>query len=132
MVTAYPELWTKAEGNSIMAIRSDALTPTNIETNIEGATRRLVDAAHPEKIILFGSYGRGDFDQRSDLDFLVILSTVEDRIEEMIRLRRVLKDIPMAIDVVVYSRADVEERQHLRGTMLYHALREGKVLHDAA
>jgi uncharacterized protein len=115
-----------------MAQPIQPLKHMDIDDLVHLAAQRLIDAAHPEKIILFGSYGRGDFDQGSDLDLLVILSDVEDRIEEMIRLRRVLKDIPMAIDIVVYSRADVEERQHLRGTMLYHALREGKVLHDAA
>jgi hypothetical protein len=67
-----------------------------------------------------------------DLDLLVILPTVVDRFEEMVRLRLVLRDMPMAIDVIVYSRADVEERRHLRGTMLYHTLREGRTLHDAA
>jgi predicted nucleotidyltransferase len=115
-----------------MAEPIQPLKHMDIDDLVQLAAQRLIDAAHPEKIILFGSYGRGDFDQGSDLDLLVILSDVEDRIEEMIRLRRVLKDIPMAIDIVVYSRTDVEERQHLRGTMLYHALREGKVLHDAA
>jgi predicted nucleotidyltransferase len=106
--------------------------PTDVDDLVELAARLLVEAVHPERIFLFGSYARGDFDKGSDLDLLVILSAVEDRIEEMVRLRRVLKDIPMAIDVVVYSRADVEERQHLRGTMLYHALRAGKVLYVAA
>jgi hypothetical protein len=47
------------------------------------------------------------------------------------RLRRILKNIPMAIDVVMCSRDDVEERQDLHGTRLYHALRRGKVLYDA-
>ncbi len=79
---------------------------------------------------MFGSFARGDFDSGSDLDLLVILNRVENRIEEMIRLRDVLKEIPMAIDLIVYSRSDVEERQHLRGTMLYHALREGRVLYE--
>lgn len=50
----------------------------------------------------------------------------------MVRLRLMLRDIPMPIDVIVYSQSDVEERQHVRGTMLYHALREGRILHDAA
>jgi uncharacterized protein len=91
----------------------------------------LVEAAHPETIIVFGSYARGDIDEGSDLDLLVILPTVVDRIGEMVRLRLALRDIPMAIDVVVYSRDEMEERCHLRGTMLYHALREGRVLYDA-
>jgi uncharacterized protein len=115
-----------------MAHRIDKVSSATIDELFDEATRLLVEAAHPEKIILFGSYGRGDFDEDSDLDLLIILPTVVDRFEEMGRLRLVLRDIPMAIDVIVYSRADVEERQHLRGTMLYHALREGRVLHDAA
>ena len=104
----------------------------NIENLIAEATRRLIEAAHPEKIILFGSYARGDFDKHSDLDFLVILAEVESRFDEMVRLRRVLGDIPTPIDVVVYSVDRVRDRQNLRGTMLYHALNEGRVLYDAA
>jgi hypothetical protein len=62
----------------------------------------------------------------------MIVPSVEDHIEEMARLRLVLRELPIAIDLVVYTRADVENRGHLRGTMLYHALQEGRVLHDAA
>jgi predicted nucleotidyltransferase len=115
-----------------MVRRIDKLSPAEIEETIETAARLLVEAAHPEKIILFGSYARGAFTKDSDLDLLVIMPTVVDRIEEMVRLRLVLRDIPMAIDVIVYSKDEVEKRRHLRGTMLYHALREGRMLHDAA
>lgn len=104
----------------------------DIDFILAHTTQLLVHAAHPDKIILFGSYARGDFDERSDLDFLVILPTVANRAAEMIRLRRVLKGIPMPIDIVVYSTAEVEKRRDLRGTLLYHALHEGRVLHDAA
>ena len=114
-----------------MVRRSDKLSPTEIAETIETAARLLVEAAHPEKIILFGSYARGDFTKHSDLDLLVILPGSVNQAEEMVRLRMVLRDIPMAIDMVVYSRDQVEERRHLRGTMLYHALYEGKVLYDA-
>jgi predicted nucleotidyltransferase len=99
---------------------------------IEQATPLLVEAAHPAKIILFGSYARGDFTEDSDLDLLMIVPSVEDHIEEMARLRLVLRELPIAMDLVVCTRADVENRGHLRGTMLYHALQEGRVLHDAA
>jgi predicted nucleotidyltransferase len=80
----------------------------------------------------FGSYVRGDFDQKSDVDLLVTLPSVESRFDEMERLRSVLKDLPMPIDVVVYSLDTVKERQHLCSTMLNHALNEGRVLYDAA
>jgi predicted nucleotidyltransferase len=102
---------------------------TDIEKLIAEATDRLVEAAHPDKIILFGSYARGDFDRHSDLDFLVILPTVAHRFEETIRLQSALRGLRMAADIVVYSAGQVEERRNLRGTMLYHALAEGRVLY---
>jgi predicted nucleotidyltransferase len=115
-----------------MAYLTDTSRYSTMDELISDATRLLIEAANPERIILFGSYSRGDFTKDSDLDLLVIVPRVVDRIEEMARLRLVLRNIPMAIDVVVYSREEMEEREHLRGTMLYHALHEGRVLHDAA
>ncbi len=115
-----------------MTHRSDTSPSSTIDELIGEATRLLVKAAQPEKIILFGSYARGDFTEESDLDFLIILPTVVDRFEDIVLLRLVLRDIPMAIDVIVYSRADVDEQQHVRRTMLYHVLREGRVVYDAA
>lgn len=106
--------------------------PATVAAMIDQAVELLIKAAKPDQIILFGSYGRGDFNWHSDLDLLVVLSTVDKPIEEMVRLRLVLSDLPMAIDLIVMSWADLEQRRHLRGTMLYHALREGKILYDAA
>jgi predicted nucleotidyltransferase len=110
-----------------------APSPTGQEKGslLDTVAQLLIAVADPESIILFGSYARGDYTKDSDLDLLVILPTVEDRVEEMARLRMALWDVPMAIDVVVFSRDEVEERQHLRGTMLFHAVREGQVLYDA-
>ena len=115
-----------------MAHRIDQVSSATIEGLLAETTRLLVAAAHPETIILFGSHARRDFNEHSHLDLLIILPTGVDRFDEVVRLRLVLRDIPMAIDVIVYSRAFAEERRHPRGTMLYHALREGRVLHEAA
>lgn len=85
----------------------------------------LVDAAHPRKIILFGSYTRGDQTPDSDLDIVVVLDSVHNRLDEMVRLRRALAPIKMPIDVLVYSEEDIRQRGDLRGT----ALHEGWVLY---
>lgn len=99
---------------------------------IEEAVRLLVEAAHPVKIILFGSFARGDYTEGSDLDFLVILPKVSNRHAEMVRLRWALSSLQVPMDILVYSTQEVEERGHLIGSVLYEALDEGKVLYEAA
>ncbi len=81
------------------------------------------------QIVLFGSQVRGDAREDSDLDFLVIEPEVADRAREMVRLRRALRPLRVAADVLVYSRDEVNAWGHQPGTALYWALREGQVVH---
>jgi predicted nucleotidyltransferase len=104
----------------------------SISAVVEEATQRLIQAADPLKIVLFGSQGRGDHADGSDLDFLVILPEVKDRRAEMVRLQACLSGLGVPADVLVFSTLQVEKWQDVPGTILYPALREGIVLHDAA
>jgi predicted nucleotidyltransferase len=104
----------------------EAMTTSEI---VERAGRLLADAAPPEsKVILFGSHGRGDADADSDFDFLVIEPSVAGKAKEMVRLRDALDPLRVAADVVVVAREYVEEWSAVPGTMLHHALTEGRVL----
>ncbi|MBV9279535.1 MAG: nucleotidyltransferase domain-containing protein [Chloroflexi bacterium] len=105
--------------------------PTTSAT-LQEAVQRLVVAAHPLKIILFGSQARGDTGPDSDLDLLVVLRTVPDKRAEMVRLREALRPLPIPIDVLVFALHDLEEWGDVRGTIVYPALREGIVLYEAA
>jgi predicted nucleotidyltransferase len=72
------------------------------EEMIERASRLLIDAVPaPARVILFGSHARGDADEGSDFDFLVIEPEARDRLAEAVRLRRALGDIGAPVDVVV-------------------------------
>jgi predicted nucleotidyltransferase len=99
------------------------------QDKIVEAVRTLVEAAHPERVILFGSYARGDARDDSDLDLLVIEREVPDKAKEMVRLRRALRPLRIPVDVLVASVAEVEDIGHLPGTPLYWALREARALH---
>jgi predicted nucleotidyltransferase len=96
---------------------------------LEAAVRILADAAEADRIVLFGSYARGDAREDSDLDFLVIEPRVEDRAKEMVRLRRLLRPLRIPADVLVYSTEEVARWGSQPGSVLYWALREGKVVH---
>jgi uncharacterized protein len=97
---------------------------------LAAAVETLAKAApNAEQILLFGSYARGDAHAQSDLDFLVIERTVENRAREMVRLRRALRPLRVAADVLVYSSEEVNRWGQQPGTALYWALREGRVVH---
>ncbi|MEO8331919.1 MAG: nucleotidyltransferase domain-containing protein [Gallionella sp.] len=98
---------------------------------IRQAVERLVKAANPSKVILFGSYARGNATDDSDLDLMVIKREVQNTGEEMIRLHRAVGDVGVGVDVLVYSDIEASRRSQVPGTLLYWAYREGKVLYDA-
>lgn len=102
------------------------------EELIERAGRALLDAASsPARVILFGSHGRGDAREGSDLDFLVIEQAVSDRLAESTRLRDVLQGFGVAVDVIVVDEALAARRAKVRGTMVERALREGRVVAES-
>jgi predicted nucleotidyltransferase len=96
---------------------------------IELAGQRLVEAAgSPARVILFGSAARGELTRDSDLDFLVIERDVENRVAEAVRLRDAVGRIGWPVDVIVMDEDLAERRGKVRGTMVHHALREGRVV----
>jgi predicted nucleotidyltransferase len=102
------------------------------ERLIEEAGRRLARAAPGARVILFGSRARGESRPDSDLDLLVIEpGEVKKRRAESARLRRELRSLEVALDVVVVSASHVDEWGNVPGTMVNEALREGRVLVDA-
>ncbi len=113
MATASPPIW--------------APTPEKMQAAVE----RLVAVAQPTKIILFGSQARGDADDRSDVDLLVIKPHVADRYEEMVRLQRSLRGLLLPVDLLVVSEQEFEERANRPGTIERAAQREGRVLYAA-
>lgn len=96
---------------------------------LEAAVRVLAEAAHPLRIVLFGSYARRDAREDSDLDLLVVEPHVADRAKEMVRLQRLLRPLRIPADILVYSEEEVARWGDQPGSALYWALREGKVVH---
>jgi len=83
------------------------------------------------KIILFGSYARGDANDESDVDLMVVEKHVQSKVKEIVRLRKLLRPLRLPIDVMVVSEQDVKDWGALPGTALYWAIKEGEVLYEA-
>jgi predicted nucleotidyltransferase len=89
----------------------------------------VVNEFHPERIILFGSQARGDADERSDVDLLIVMPDEVDRRQTAVAIRRAIADVPVAADVVVTTPGEIARRGDLVGTVLRPALREGEALY---
>jgi len=98
---------------------------------LQQAVKRIVAAAQPSRVILFGSHGRGDADAGSDLDLMVIKPQVPDKYAEMICLHEAVGGIGVGVDVLVYSEAEIEERRDWCTSPIYGALREGRTVYVA-
>lgn len=94
------------------------------------AIRRIAQQFDPLRIILFGSWARGQARPDSDLDLLVVLSRVDDKRQAAIRIGNALSDLPVSKDIVVTTPEEIAARGDVIGQVLRPALREGKVVYE--
>jgi len=102
------------------------------EQTIQEAVRRLVEVGRPQRIILFGSYARGDARHQSDLDFLVIQQEVKSWRKETVRLQDALRSMRIPVDVLLASEATFRKWADTPGTVIYRARKEGQLRYEAA
>jgi predicted nucleotidyltransferase len=92
----------------------------------------LLEAYDPEAIILFGSLGRGDGDEFSDVDLLVAIETdrdIKDLGEEMTRY---LDSLVRDKHIIVRTPKEFCRQRDIPGTLVFSAIKEGKVLFEKA
>lgn len=77
---------------------------------------------------MFGSHARGSADAQSDLDLLVITGDVENTSSESVRLRRELRGMGLAVDLVVMRRREVDEWREVPGSFARTAMSEGRIV----
>lgn len=99
---------------------------------IQNMADRLVELFQPSRIILFGSFARGEATDDSDVDLLVVVPEVEDRRGLRVRMRRALAGMGLPKDIVLLTECEFEARKGVPGSVAYPADREGRVLYARA
>jgi predicted nucleotidyltransferase len=101
------------------------------EGTVREAAERLLKAAPGSRVILFGSYARGEPTVHSDLDFLVVEpQPVPSVVDEMVRLRRALDPLRVSADVLVTDERTFRQWRDRPSSVYARAAREGKVFRD--
>jgi uncharacterized protein len=101
------------------------------QKTLDDIIRRVVEVAHPEKIILFGSAARGEMGPNSDVDLLIIKSGT-DTLDLMGQIYMNLRGVGAAVDAIVVTPEDVERFKDSHALVIKPALREGEVVYESA
>jgi predicted nucleotidyltransferase len=99
---------------------------------LDEVVRRTVAAAHPVRIVLFGSAAHGAMGPDSDLDLLVVVRDGVHRRRTAQAIYKSLRGIGFAKDVVVATENDVEQSGMNSSLVICPALRQGKEIYHAA
>lgn len=84
---------------------------------------------NPEQIIIFGSSARGDADEQSDVDVVVIKQTDKRFLDRLIEAARCLDNDLGKVDVFVYTREEFEEMRHRGNPFIEKVVTEGRVIY---
>lgn len=83
-----------------------------------------------EKIILFGSFARGEETEQSDIDLLVVAPTQLAPHERYPAVRRLLHDFPAAFDIVVKTPEEYRRWRSVVNHVVYFADKYGRVIYE--
>ena len=97
---------------------------------IQAFVDRIAELFKPQKIILFGSYGYGEPKPWSDVDLLIIMESELTPNKQRLAIARALSPRPFAMDLLIYSPKELEERIPLGDWFLKEAVEKGKVMYE--
>ena len=98
---------------------------------IDQVVSQIVENFKPQKIILFGSYARGNPRPESDVDMLVIMNTPLRELQQALEIHRSL-NIMFGLDLIVYTPKHLQERLDMHDWFLIDVIKEGKVVYKAS
>ena len=101
-----------------------------IHERLRNISERLKKEYNAEKVILFGSYARGEATEDSDVDILVIAPTKERMIDRMASVSRIIRDLRngLPISPIVLTPEEFRRKLDIGDAFIQTIVEEGVVL----
>lgn len=103
--------------------------------HVEHRIQRLLEdlkAYQPEKIILFGSAARGDVDEFSDLDVVLIKRTSAPFVQRCVEAAKCLHRGIGPVDFFVYTPEEFQRMVEENSFFIEQIVRDGQLLYEKA
>lgn len=107
-------------------VHSGALKPAILRDIV----RRVVRAARPDQIILFGSAARGEMRPNSDVDLLVVKRGSFNRRRLAAKIYDELYGAAAAVDLVIVTPNEVRRFRDAPSLAIFPALHEGRIVYE--
>ncbi|MBK6608675.1 MAG: nucleotidyltransferase domain-containing protein [Leptospiraceae bacterium] len=100
------------------------------EKKIQEIVNKISKHYFPEKIILFGSYAKGNPELSSDLDLFIIKDSALPRYKRSIEVRRLLFGSMIPIDLLIYTPKEIENQKDRKYSFVREVLNTGRVVYE--
>ena len=100
-------------------------------SEINDKVRTIANKFRPDKIMLFGSYAKGDPSFESDIDLLVIMDTSQSTWDLAVEISLAVKHtFPM--DIIVRTPQEIASRLQDGDVFITNVMETGKILYERA
>ena len=102
----------------------------DIYDRLKKISERLKKEYHAEKVILYGSYARGEESEDSDIDLFIIAPTNEKFFDRLATVLRMIRDLKKGfpIEPIVLTTEEVEKRVTIGDQFIKEILERGSYL----
>src|SRR5436309_7850064 len=100
------------------------------QKTIQGVVDDIVREIKPHKVIVFGSYARGDATPDSDLDIFVVARLRGTSSERIRRVRSAITSNGFGLDVVVRTPRQVKKSLNGRDWFVQEVFEQGKLMYE--
>lgn len=110
--------------------RVDLKKIEKIFEDIEKYKQVVIKEINPKKIILFGSFARGDINEGSDVDLIVIADWKESFLER-IKILLELNKFKIPLEPLGYTEEEFEKLIKEGNSFILRVLNEGKIIYQS-
>jgi len=109
-------------------MQKDVFTPDELRVRLAP----LLAGSAVHQVILFGSRARGEADEFSDTDLIIVAETHRPFPERFKDFMDLLRAIPTAVEMLIYTPEEFRRMQEEHRPFLTTALEEGIIVYEAA
>ena len=111
-------------------MKSEESLRRTVPNIIEAMVRDIVARFQPEKIILFGSYADGAYNDNSDVDLLIVKETSLPVPQRVMEIRKYLSKYHIPKDIVYKTPQEFGRFKHIVNTLDYGIEKHGVILYE--